>query len=131
SRLLYVMGRSGALPRKAFGYVSPRFRTPVFTIVLTGVVSLAAIGPDLELIASVINFGALIAFTFVNLSVIAYFVFRKKRYKTGKDIFNYIIMPTIGALFTGLLWINLQMDAFIGGITWVIVGFIYILFLTK
>lgn len=131
SRLLYVMGRSGALPRKAFGYVSPRFRTPVFTIVLTGVVSLAAIGPDLELIASVINFGALIAFTFVNLSVIAYFVFRKKRYKTGSDIFHYIVMPTIGALFTGVLWMYLQLDAFIGGAVWVVVGFIYILFLTK
>lgn len=131
SRLLYVMGRSGALPRKTFGYVSPRFRTPVFAVVLTGVVSLAAIGPDLELIASVINFGALIAFTFVNLSVIAYFVFKKKRYKTGADIFKYIIMPTIGALFTGVLWMNLQMDAFIGGLVWVIVGFIYILFLTK
>src|SRR5699024_12611675 len=84
SRLLYVMGRNRMLPRKTFGYVHPKYRTPAFTVLLTGVVSLGAIGPDLELIASVINFGALIAFTFVNLSVIAYFVVNKKRYKTGR-----------------------------------------------
>lgn len=131
SRLLYVMGRSGALPKRLFGYVSPRFHTPVFTIVLTGIVSLAAIGPDLELIASVINFGALIAFTFVNLSVIAYFAFHKKRYHTLKDIFHYIVMPVLGALFTGVLWAYLQADAFIGGVIWIFIGLIYVIIATK
>ena len=131
SRLLYVMGRNEVLPKRAFGYVHPKFRTPVFTVVLTGIVSLLAIGPDLELIASVINFGALIAFTFVNLSVIAYYIFKKKRYKTGKDIFNYLIMPILGAAFTGILWYHLHADAFIGGIVWIVVGIIYMLFLTK
>src|SRR5699024_5201990 len=88
SRLLFVMGRNEILPKKYFGYIHPKYRTPAFTVILTGVVSLAAIGPDLELIASVINFGALIAFTFVNIAVIMYFVVRKKRYKTAGDIFK-------------------------------------------
>lgn len=131
SRLLYVMGRNEVLPRRAFGYVHPKFRTPVFTVILTGVVSLLAIGPDLELIASVINFGALIAFTFVNLSVIAYYIFKKKRYKTANDIFKYFIMPLLGAIFTGILWYHLHADAFIGGVVWITVGFIYMLYLTK
>jgi len=131
SRLLYVMGRNGVLPRKAFGYVHPKFRTPTFDVILVGVVSLLAISPSLELVSSVINFGALIAFTFVNLSVIAYFVFRKKRYKTGKDIFSYLVLPIIGAGLTGVLWYFLSEDAFIGGIVWVAVGFVYMLFLTK
>jgi putrescine importer len=131
SRLLYVMGRNGVLPRKLFGYVHPKFRTPAFNVILVGVVSLLAIAPSLELISSVINFGALIAFTFVNLSVIAHFVFRKKRYKTAKDIFAYLIMPIIGAGTTGILWYNLHADALIGGIIWVVIGFIYLLFQTK
>lgn len=131
SRLLYVMGRNRMLPRKTFGYVHPKYRTPAFTVLLTGVVSLGAIGPDLELIASVINFGALIAFTFVNLSVIAYFVVKKKRYKTGRDFFKYLIMPTIGAFATGILWYHLSADAFLGGTVWLVIGFIYVLFSTK
>lgn len=131
SRLLYVMGRNGVLPKKLFGYVHPKFRTPSFNVILVGVVSLLAIAPSLELISSFINFGALIAFTFVNLSVIAHFVFRKKRYKTSKDLFSYLIMPIVGAGSTGILWYNLQADALIGGIVWVAIGFVYMLFQTR
>lgn len=131
SRLLYVMGRNGVLPRKLFGYVHPKFRTPAINVIFVGLVSLLAMGPSLELVASLINFGALIAFTFVNLSVIAYFVFKKKQYKTPKQVFSYIIMPTIGAAFTGVLWAFLQADAFIGGIVWVVIGMIYMLFMSK
>ncbi len=130
ARLLFVMGRNEVLP-KSFSYVHPKFRTPVVTVVLAGLVSLLAIGPDLELIASVINFGALIAFTFVNISVIAYFVVQKKRYKTGKDIFKYLVMPALGAIFTGILWYHLQAESFIGGLVWILIGVIYMLFLTK
>lgn len=131
SRLLYVMGRNGVLPKKVFGYVHPKFKTPAFNVILVGIVSLFAITPTLELISSLINFGALIAFTFVNLSVIAHFAVKNKRFKTGKDFFNYIIMPLLGAGFTGLLWINLSSESLIGGIIWFSIGVIYMVFLTK
>src|SRR5699024_8716718 len=72
ARLLHVMGRNGVLPGgRFFAHVHPRFRTPVYTVIFVGVVSLLAVAPSLELVAAVINFGALIAFTFVNLAVIA------------------------------------------------------------
>jgi putrescine importer len=131
SRLLYVMGRNGVLPRKTFGYVHPKFRTPVFNVVLTGAVSLLAISPSLEFISSLINYGALIAFTFVNLTVIAHFIFREKRYKTGKDIFTYLVMPFLGAGLTGILWVNLSKDALLGGLVWTIIGFVYLMFVTN
>src|SRR5699024_12240333 len=101
------------LPRKTFGYVHPKYSPPAFTVLLSAVVSLGAIGPDLELIASVINFGALIEFTFVNLSVIAYFVVKKKRYKTGRDYFKYLIMHIIRSFVTRIIYYYLYTDAFV------------------
>lgn len=130
SRLLFVMGRNGVLHKKTFGYLNPKTRTPVFAVLLTGVVSLFAVGPDLELIASVINFGALIAFTFVNLSVIVHYYIRKKM-RSGSETFKFLIMPSLGALSTGVLWYHLQADAFIGGVIWITVGVIYMLILTN
>ncbi len=90
-----------------------------------------AIGPSLELISAVINFGALIAFTFVNLSVIAFYIFKQKRYQKVSDIFNYLVMPLLGAGSTGVLWYFLHADAFIGGIIWITIGLIYMLYFSN
>ncbi|MEJ6489427.1 APC family permease [Leucobacter sp. USCH14] len=131
SRMLLVMGRNNVLPQKTFGYVNPRTHTPTFNIVLTGAISLLAIAFTLEMIAAYINYGALIAFTFVNLSVIAWFAIRKGRRRTPKDIFNYIVMPVLGTLLTGLLWVNLDGHALLGGLIWSGLGFLYLLVITR
>ncbi|WP_442918760.1 APC family permease [Leucobacter sp. USHLN153] len=131
SRMLLVMGRNSVLPKRFFGYINPKTHTPTFNIVLTGAFSLLAMAFTLEMIAAYINYGALIAFTFVNLSVIAWFAIRKGRRRTPKDIFNYIVMPVIGTLLTGLLWVNLDGHALLGGLIWTALGFVYLLFLTK
>lgn len=52
---------------------------------------------------ALINFGALVAFTFVNLSVISQFWIREKRNKTLKDHFQYLFLPMCGALTVGAL----------------------------
>jgi len=132
SRMLYVMGRNGTLvPQRLFAYIHPRYRTPVFTVVVVGAVSMLAVAGDLALVASVINFGALIAFTFVNLSVIAHYVVRQRRYKTARDLGTYVVLPLIGAGLTGLLWYFLDANALVAGLTWCGVGFAYLLLLTR
>ncbi|KUF08148.1 APC family permease [Leucobacter sp. G161] len=131
SRMLLVMGRNNVLPKKFFGYVNPKTHTPTFNIVLTGVVSLLAMAFTLEIISAFINFGALIAFTAVNVSVIAWFAIKQGRRRTPKDIFNYIVMPGIGMVLTGVLWANLHFGALVGGVAWAALGLIYLLFLTK
>ncbi|MFT4157217.1 MAG: APC family permease [Microbacterium sp.] len=131
SRMLLVMGRNNVLPQRAFGYVNPRTHTPTFNIVLVGAISLLAIPFTLELIAAWINFGALIAFTFVNISVIAWFAIKKGMHEKPGEIFNYIVMPAIGMLLTGLLWVNLHSDALVGGLTWTALGVIYLAIITK
>ena len=79
----------------------------------------------------VINFGALVAFTFVNLSVISQFWIREKRNKTLKDHFNYLILPVCGALTVGALWINLEESSMVLGLIWGGIGLVYLACVTK
>lgn len=130
SRMLLVMGRNGVFPRQWFGRINARTATPVINVIIVGVVSLAAMWFSLELISAFINFGALIAFSFVNASVIAHYAWRQGRRKTGRDIFQFIIMPGIGLLLTLLLWVNLHVTALIGGGIWLVLGLIYLAILT-
>jgi putrescine importer len=131
SRMLLVMGRNGVLPRKAFGYINPKTHTPVFNIVLVGAVCLLAMSFSLELISALINFGALIAFTFVNLTVIAHYAFRTRQVVDLKTTFDYVIMPAIGAILTGVLWVSLHKTALVGGIIWLTIGIIYLAVMTR
>ena len=131
SRLLHVMGRNGVLPARIFGYVHPRRQTPVYATIAVGVVSLLAITPSLELVASMINFGALVAFTFVNLSVIAHFVVRRREHRTVKHVATNIVLPVVGTALTGVLWSFLHRDALITGLTWCAVGVIYAVVLNR
>ncbi|GBU14516.1 putrescine importer [Enterobacterales bacterium] len=131
SRLLYVMGRDGVFPEKIFGYVHPKWRTPTFNVVLVGVVAMSAVTFDLVTATALINFGALVAFTFVNLSVISQFYIREKRNKTFKDHINYLVLPVIGALTVGALWINLEVSSMTLGLVWGAIGLGYLAFITN
>jgi putrescine importer len=131
SRLLYVMGRDKVFPEKWFGYVHPKWRTPAINVLIVGVISLSAWFFDLVTATSLINFGALMAFTFVNLSVISHFAVREKMHRTPKGFFDYVIMPLIGAGSVGILWINLELSSLVMGAGWFLIGLAYLVFLTK
>ncbi|MED4693880.1 APC family permease [Peribacillus frigoritolerans] len=130
SRILFAMGRERVLPAKIFGYLSPKYRTPVFNILIIGGVALSALFLSLTTAVSLINFGALFAFTFVNLSVIAHYYFRKKQ-RSLMGTIRYLIIPLIGASLTGFFWIKLDIYSLILGGTWFAIGFVYLLNLTK
>jgi putrescine importer len=132
SRLLYVMGRNGrgAIGR-FFGFLHPSFQTPAYAIIFVGVVSLLAIAFNLDFVASLINFGALIAFTFVNLTVIVYFAYRRKEVNGAKQIFRNIVLPAIGMAFTVLLWVYLSAESTRYGIIWFVIGIAVLLWITR
>ena len=132
ARLLYVMGRNGNGPVSGFfGSVHPTFRTPAKSIVFVGIVSLGAIPFNLDFIASLINFGALIAFSFVNLTVIAYFAWRRRERGTPAEIFSNIVLPLIGVGLTLVLWANLSAESRNYGFIWFGVGIVILLWLTR
>ena len=76
SRMIYVMGRNGKGRIARFlSYIHPHCLTPTHAVLVVGAVSLLAVQFTLEFISSMINFGALIAFTVVNLTVIVFFAY--------------------------------------------------------
>lgn len=130
SRLLYAMGRDGVISKRLFGYIHPKFKTPVFNIIMVGVFALVGLFVDLVTATSFINFGALVAFTFVNLSVIAHYYIRHKR-RMGADAVKFLVLPLIGAAFNLWLWTNLDSHSFMLGCIWILIGVVYLAYVTK
>ena len=70
SRIFYVMARDRMLP-PVVAYISPRFRTPVRTTMLTGVaVAVLTLIVPLNELLNLVNIGTLIAFTVVCAGVL-------------------------------------------------------------
>ena len=132
SRMIYVMGRNGRgrIPR-FLSYIHPKFLTPTHAVLIVGAVSLLAVKFTLEFISAMINFGALIAFTVVNLTVIVFYAFRMKQRRTPKEIFRNIVLPFIGMCLTLVLWLNLHFDALLYGTIWLAIGIILLLYMTR
>jgi len=130
ARVLYAMGRDGQLPKKFFGSLHPKLKTPVNNILVISLISLLALVLSLTIVASFINFGAFLAFTFVNLSVIGYYFIRKQQ-RTIKGTFLYLIVPLIGAVLDIWLLLNLDTYSKILGAIWALAGIIYLTYLTK
>ncbi|WP_156324008.1 APC family permease [Bacillus sp. JCM 19034] len=132
SRLLYVMGRDSTLPKKFFGYLHPKFKTPVLNILFSSVITLSAIFISIDAALRFVNFGALTAFFFVNLCVITMYVKNKQqRNRSVKGIIVNLISPLIGAAFIAWLLFLLDLPTLIGGFIWIALGLIYLGFLTN
>ena len=129
SRLLYAMGRDGALPRP-LSYVLPRLRTPAVSIVLIGIAGLGALFLDVTTSTSFINFGAFSAFTLVNLSVIAHFL----RHRPGSGagaVLGWLVVPLAGAAIDFYLLLNLDGTAKLIGVAWLVLGVAWLAWLTR
>lgn len=130
ARILYAMGRDGQLPRRVFGVVHARFKTPWLAVIVVGVVGLGgALFLPLDIAASVISFGALVAFSFVNLAVIKHYVIDRKERGT-RAVLAYIVAPAIGFVLTVWLWTSLSTTTFIAGGIWVLVGVLILAIIT-
>ncbi|HEX3780943.1 MAG TPA: APC family permease [Pseudonocardiaceae bacterium] len=130
SRLLFAMGRDNVLPRKVFGFVHPKFHTPVLNILAIGAVGLIGIVNSVSNAVSFINFGAFTAFTFVNLCVFA-MALRKRTFHGVGQILGNIVAPLIGAAFD--IWLLTQLDwhAHLLGVIWLVLGIGYLTYLTR
>src|ERR1700733_15610003 len=126
ARLLYGMGRSGALPRPFFGKIHARTHIPRNNVLLIGALALigALILPAIsgnatgyELGANLVNFGALISFMGVNAAAFMRYYVRAER----KQLIN-LVLPAVGFFVCLTLWWNLGTRAIQFGVVWMVLG---------
>jgi putrescine importer len=129
ARLLYGMGRSGALPKSFFGVLDPARHVPRNNVLLVGAFALAAAltlpliageATGYELGINLLNFGALIAFMGVNAAAFVRYYVRADK----KTMLN-LVPPVAGFFVCLLLWWNLNTQARVLGAVWMVIGIVY------
>ncbi len=125
SRLLYGMARDGRLPARLASVDAHHGvpRTSLLTVAtLTFAVSLWAARHDdgLDVLVSIVDVGALAAFTLLHASVVGYFVVRQRAEARAM----HWIVPSLGAVAT--LWVLVEASTLakiVGGL-WAAVGLV-------
>jgi amino acid transporter len=123
ARVLYAMARDRQLPGP-LAAVHERWHTPHvavgFVAVLMAVVALGFVS-SVDTLLSLCNFGALIAFLFVNASVIAYF--RGRRGSTRRV--RHLVLPAAGMAAMAYVLSGLSARALLLGGAWITLGVMY------
>lgn len=128
ARLLHIMGKNNPVAAPVLGYIHPKTRNPLYCVLLTGFISLSSIFFNLDTAVSLISFGALVAFSAVNLSVIVKFAFLDKQISTFRDLFRNMVLPACGLACVAMMWVNLDHDAFMLGSIWAVLGISWIIY---
>ncbi len=121
ARLLYGMSRDGRLLSGLLDHLHPTRRTPDNATWLLAAVSVAGLFLPLEEAVSLVNFGALVGFFLVNVSVIAHFVVREGR-RAPADLLRYALLPALGAVIVAALFVGLSPRAKLVGGAWLLLG---------
>ncbi len=128
SRLLFGMARDGRLPAR-LSHVDAKKGVPQVAVVtaaaLTMVVSLWAArrADGLGLLVSIVDVGALAAFTLLHASVVGYFVARRRAPHT----LLHVMIPAAGAIVTVWVLAEASRLAQVVGIAWFVAGLVVLL----
>jgi amino acid transporter len=125
ARLLYSMGRDGAIPARFFGALAPGRLIPQNNVLLIGAACL--VGGFLisfELGAELLNYGALVAFMMVNIAAA-----RRAWLETENLRILAVAASLLGCAICAVLWFNLSRLALEVGTIWALLG--VVLWLTR
>ena len=130
SRIIFTMSRDGLLPKR-LGTLSKRSHTPVLsTWLLAGVLALMAAFVLLNELAAAISLGTLVAFTVVNIAVLA---IRRNRpdLKPGFRVPFGPVIPILAIILNIVLIANLPLTTWIAFTIWLIVGLLVYWFYSR
>ena len=131
ARLLYSMGRDDVIPKKIFGHLSAKKGNPVYNEWIVGALAyIAVLTIPWELAAEIVTFGALLAFTAVNLVALLHFWFAQKAV-SHRNFFVDAFVPAFGAVFCFVLLLGLQPWTKYAGLIWLGIGLVYASYRTR
>nr|WP_179580933.1 APC family permease [Leifsonia psychrotolerans] len=119
SRLLFSMSRDRQLPKflsEISGRQIPR-NAVLFVSALSAILVLFFVG-QIDLISSLVNFGALFGFMMLHIAVIVHYLVRKK----SRNYLLHLVAPVVGFLIIGYVLLNAAVEAKVGGLVWLILG---------
>jgi APA family basic amino acid/polyamine antiporter len=124
SRVLYSMAHDGLLPKKFFGDIHPKFRTPWKGTILAGLLA-AIVGSitPIDDIGKMVNIGTLLAFVIVCIAVIVLRKTDPDRTRPFKTPWVPVV-PILGILFNGYMMYKLGVWNWVRLIVWLIIGLI-------
>jgi putrescine importer len=124
SRLLLGMGRDNVMPKKFFGYIHPKYKTPVNNILLMSIAGIiGALSLNMQLVSDLVAFGGLLGFAFVNICVINHYYIKNKQ----RNVLKYLIIPSLGTIVCLYILWGLSTAGKTVGLLWLGLGFIYLI----
>lgn len=131
ARLLYSMGRDDVLPKKIFGYLSPKKSNPIYNVWIVGILAyIGVLTIPWEHSAEIVTFGALLAFMGVNLVSLLHFWFSPGAVGR-RNFFIDAFVPGFGFVFCFILLISLQTWTKYAGVLWLVAGVLYAAYKTR
>ena len=125
ARLLYSMGRDDVIPKKIFGHLSPKRGSPVYNEWIVGILAyVAVLTIPWQRAAEMVTFGALLAFTAVNLVALLHFWFSQDAVGHRKFFIDALV-PGFGCVFCFGLLLGLQTWTKYAGLIWLGIGTVY------
>jgi len=120
ARLLFGMARDGELPH-VLAYIDVKRKVPTRAVLLVAAITLVigiVLVDKLELLTSMVSFGALLSFLLLQVSVIAHFMWRER----SRNWLRHLVAPAVGfAIIAYVLW-NAETNAKIAGTAWMAAG---------
>ncbi len=124
TRVLYSMANDGLLPKKFFGAIHPRFRTPYKNTILVGLLA-AIVGSltPIDDIGKMVNIGTLLAFVMVCIAVL---VLRRTNPGQPRPFRTpwVPVVPILGIGFNGYMMYKLGWVNWARLIVWLIIGLV-------
>lgn len=128
ARLVFAMARDRRLPA-ALGKVQSRHRTPANATLAVGVIALltgfymSTRDDGIALLSSLVNFGAMAAFVALHVSVVAYFLVRRR----SGDWVRHLLVPVAGAAVLLFVLFNANSIARDLGLIWLGAGLVVLM----